>query len=30
MDDPIFWAFALLLGAALVIVGVLSWWGRNR
>jgi hypothetical protein len=28
--DPVSWAFALLFGAALVIVGLLSWWGRKR
>jgi uncharacterized membrane protein len=28
--DPVFWAFATLFVAALVIVGLLSWYGRNR
>jgi hypothetical protein len=29
-SDPVFWSFAVLFVAALVIVGLLSWWGRKR
>jgi hypothetical protein len=29
-DDPVFWAFGLLFLSALVVVGLLAWYGRDR
>jgi hypothetical protein len=29
-SDPVFWSFAVLFVAALVIVGVLAWIGRQQ
>jgi len=29
-SDPIFWAFALVFGACLMVIGLLAWLGRDR